>query len=200
MCQWFTPKKKHGFIKPDGAGADVFVHEMDMRAGHAITEGDDVEFGTEDYKGREKAIDVIKVDAAVRSAVAPRAVAPPGAAVAPARRVLPPPRPWGAVDAGLSAPAPAVPPQNGAAPVFPKPSWAPPAAKAAAPAAPAPAALVAAAPSWPRAAAPAAPAAPKPAAAAPKPAGPRGWGQVDSAPSFASNDAGPTPGEAMRRA
>ena len=43
----------------------------------------------------------------------------------------------------------------------------------------------------------AAPPAPAP---APKPRGPRGWGQVDSKPSFADASAGPTPGEAMRRA
>ena len=63
-----SPKKKHGFIKPDGGGADVFVHQMDLRAGTEITEGDTVEFGTADYKGREKAVDVIKVDPAVRAA------------------------------------------------------------------------------------------------------------------------------------
>ena len=97
VCQWFTPKKKHGFIKPDGAGADVFVHQMDLRAGTEITEGDTVEFGTADYKGREKAVDVIKVDPAVRAA-APRALAPPGVPAKP-RVNIAPARPWPKVNA-----------------------------------------------------------------------------------------------------
>jgi len=42
----------------------MFVHQTDLRAGTDITEGDTVEFGTADYKGREKAVDVIKVDPA----------------------------------------------------------------------------------------------------------------------------------------
>jgi cold shock CspA family protein len=97
VCQWFTPKKKHGFIKPDGGGADVFVHQMDLRAGTEITEGDTVEFGTADYKGREKAVDVIKVDPAVRAA-APRALAPPGVPAKP-RVAIAPARPWPKVNA-----------------------------------------------------------------------------------------------------
>ena len=204
VCQWFTPKKKHGFIKPDGGGADVFVHQMDLRAGTEITEGDTVEFGTADYKGREKAVDVIKVDPAVRAA-APRALAPPGVPAKP-RVNIAPARPWPKVDAGLQAASAPAPASNGASP----PPAAPPAtgpwgARAAAPAA-APAA--ARRPSWgaadPPAAAPASPPAPTPPAPAPapkpRPAGPRGWGQVDSKPSFADASAGPTPGEAMRRA
>ena len=97
VCQWFTPKKKHGFIKPDGGGADVFVHQMDLRAGTEITEGDTVEFGTADYKGREKAVDVIKVDPAVRAA-APRSLAPPGVPAKP-RVTIAPARPWPKVNA-----------------------------------------------------------------------------------------------------
>ena len=45
----------------------MFVHQTDLRAGTEITEGDTVEFGTADYKGREKAVDVIKVDPTPRS-------------------------------------------------------------------------------------------------------------------------------------
>merc|ERR1719263_1957536 len=134
VCQWFTPKKKHGFIKPDGGGADVFVHQMDLRAGTEITEGDTVEFGTADYKGREKAVDVIKVDASVRAA-APRALAPPGVPAKP-RVTIAPARPWPKVDAGLQAASAPAPASNGAS----QPPAAPPAtgpwrARAAAPAA-----------------------------------------------------------------
>ena len=62
VCQWFDPERKHGFIKPDGASADLFVHQMDLRAGTEITQGDAVEFGTADYNGRDKAVDVTKVE------------------------------------------------------------------------------------------------------------------------------------------
>ena len=40
----------------------MFVHQTDLRAGTEITEGDAVEFGTADYQGREKAVDVTKVE------------------------------------------------------------------------------------------------------------------------------------------
>ena len=75
----------------------MFVHQMDLRAGTEITEGDTVEFGTADYKGREKAVDVIKVDASVRAA-APRALAPPGVPAKP-RVNIAPARPWPKVNA-----------------------------------------------------------------------------------------------------
>ncbi len=87
VCQWFD--KKHGFIKPDGGGADVFVHQTDLRSGTEITDGDRVEFGTVDFvdggrrrRRRTKAVDVIKVG--------------PAAVIAPARPL---------VDAAESAPA-----------------------------------------------------------------------------------------------
>ena len=63
------------------------IHEDSLDALEYIdwkprTEGDTVEFGTADYKGREKAVDVIKADPAVRAA-APRALAPPGVPAKP---------------------------------------------------------------------------------------------------------------------
>ena len=82
VCQWFDPERKKGFITPDGGGADVFVHQTGLRSGTEVTKGDHVEFGTADYKGREKAVDVIKVG--------------PAAVIAPARPL---------VDAAESAPA-----------------------------------------------------------------------------------------------
>ena len=62
VCQWFDPERKHGFIKPDGGAADIFVHQKDLRAGTEIKQGDAVEFGTADYNGRDKAVDVTKVE------------------------------------------------------------------------------------------------------------------------------------------
>ena len=90
----------------------MFVHQMDLRAGTEITEGDTVEFGTADYKGREKAVDVIKVDPAVRAA-APRALAPPGVPAKP-RVTIAPARPRPKVDAGLQAASAPAPASNGA--------------------------------------------------------------------------------------
>ena len=76
VCQWFDPERKHGFIKPDGGAADLFVHQMDLRAGTEITQGDAVEFGTADYNGRDKAVDVTKVE---RYAAGPVSPLPDGA-------------------------------------------------------------------------------------------------------------------------
>ena len=68
VCQWFDPERRHGFITPDGGGADLFVHQTDLRSGTEITKGDHVEFGTADYvtggrrrRRQTKAVDVIKV-------------------------------------------------------------------------------------------------------------------------------------------
>lgn len=90
--QWYTPKKKYGFID-DGGGRDIFVHAMDLRfPGTDLAEGDRVEYKRAPYKNREKAVDV-------SLCAAPR---PPEPAPAP-----PPPadpaRPAGSLEAYLTA-------------------------------------------------------------------------------------------------
>ncbi|KAJ1453434.1 hypothetical protein M885DRAFT_619022 [Pelagophyceae sp. CCMP2097] len=75
VCEWFTFKKKHGFIRalalddaPDAARGprddDIFVHGSDLREGHTITDGDLVEYGLAEYKGRVKAVDVARLGTA----------------------------------------------------------------------------------------------------------------------------------------
>ena len=87
VCQSYVPMKKYGFIKPDEAGgSDIFVHANDIREGAVISEGDLVEYGVAQYKGRVKAVDVTKLDkpraAGAKGAAPARAAAgpPPGAA------------------------------------------------------------------------------------------------------------------------
>ena len=60
---WYSAKKKMGFIKPDEpAASDIFVHDSDLRPGTALLrEGDAVEYGLADFRGRKKAVDVILV-------------------------------------------------------------------------------------------------------------------------------------------
>ncbi|KAH8053632.1 hypothetical protein JL722_9479 [Aureococcus anophagefferens] len=83
----YTHMKKYGFIKPDEAGgSDIFVHAMDVREGAVLSEGDLVEYGVAQYKGRDKAVDVTILDnpraAGAKGAAPARAAAgpPPGAA------------------------------------------------------------------------------------------------------------------------
>lgn len=61
VCRWFVEKKKYGFIS-SGDGRDIFVHAMDVK--DEIGEGDTVEYATVEFKGRPKAVDVVKVKSA----------------------------------------------------------------------------------------------------------------------------------------
>ena len=53
--KFFNPDKGFGFIKPDGGGADIFVHVTAVEAAglHSLNEGQRVSFDVEaDKKGK----------------------------------------------------------------------------------------------------------------------------------------------------
>ncbi len=53
--KFFNPDKGFGFIKPDGGGADIFVHVTAVEAAglHTLNEGQRVSFDVEaDKKGK----------------------------------------------------------------------------------------------------------------------------------------------------
>ena len=55
--KWFNPTKGYGFIQPQGGGKDVFVHISEVeRAGlSTLNEGQQVEYGIVDNRGKESA-------------------------------------------------------------------------------------------------------------------------------------------------
>ena len=58
--KWFNTTKGFGFIQPDDAGQDVFVHISAVeRAGMTLTEGQKVSFDVErDQKGKTSAVNL----------------------------------------------------------------------------------------------------------------------------------------------
>src|SRR6266550_1782553 len=47
--KWFNQEKRFGFITPDVAGQDLFVHQTGLAGGaHSLMEGSNVEFDAED--------------------------------------------------------------------------------------------------------------------------------------------------------
>ena len=59
-CKWFNTKKGFGFIKPDGEGEDLFVHQSVIKSQgfRSLGEGEVVEYNVETENGKSKAIDV----------------------------------------------------------------------------------------------------------------------------------------------
>ena len=55
--KWFNPDKGYGFIQPDGASKDVFVHiSAVQQAGlHTLTEGQKVSFELVTQRGKTSA-------------------------------------------------------------------------------------------------------------------------------------------------
>ncbi|EGB08452.1 hypothetical protein AURANDRAFT_64076 [Aureococcus anophagefferens] len=70
---WFN--KSHGFVQPDGGGADVFVHLSDVCG--VLKAGDRVLYDVTRFKGRDKCVDVVKAGAGAAPAPAPAAAPPP---------------------------------------------------------------------------------------------------------------------------
>jgi CspA family cold shock protein len=58
--KFFNVEKGFGFIKPEGNGADVFVHISALQSATSLREGDQVEFdlGTDRRSGRPRAENV----------------------------------------------------------------------------------------------------------------------------------------------
>jgi cold shock protein len=58
--KWFNPDKGYGFIQPDGASKDVFVHiSAVQQAGlHTLTEGQKVSFELVTQRGKTSAGDL----------------------------------------------------------------------------------------------------------------------------------------------
>jgi len=63
--QWFSRVKGYGFIRPEGQDEDVFVHYSAIRGeGYRnLSEGQRVEFTTEDTPKGPQAVDVVGLDA-----------------------------------------------------------------------------------------------------------------------------------------
>ena len=60
--KWFNPTKGYGFIEQEGS-KDVFLHVSALeKAGiETLKEGEEIEFGIGENKGKENAINVKKV-------------------------------------------------------------------------------------------------------------------------------------------
>ncbi|HYU60566.1 MAG TPA: cold shock domain-containing protein [Solirubrobacterales bacterium] len=56
--KWFDPSKGFGFITPDEAGKDLFVHQTGIEGGAQLTEGAKVSFDAESGDRGPKAVNV----------------------------------------------------------------------------------------------------------------------------------------------
>ena len=61
--KWFNPTKGYGFIENDAGGKDVFLHvsALEQAGIDTLEEGEAVSFEIGDNRGRENAINIIKV-------------------------------------------------------------------------------------------------------------------------------------------
>ena len=56
--KWFNHEKGFGFITPDDAGRDLFVHQSQVEGGVALDDGAKVEFEAEESDKGPRAIQV----------------------------------------------------------------------------------------------------------------------------------------------
>jgi len=59
--KFFHDRKKYGFITPEDEGEDVFFHVSDLVEEESVSEGDEVEFETEEGDRGLKAVNVEKL-------------------------------------------------------------------------------------------------------------------------------------------
>ena len=61
--KWFNPAKGYGFIENDAGGKDVFLHvsALEQAGIDTLEEGEAVSFEIGDNRGRENAINIIKI-------------------------------------------------------------------------------------------------------------------------------------------
>lgn len=60
--KWFSPEKGFGFIIPDSAGQDVFVHVSALRPTDTLSEGDRVSYDIGTNRGKSCAVNVRSLD------------------------------------------------------------------------------------------------------------------------------------------
>jgi cold shock protein len=56
--KWFNHEKGFGFITPDEAGRDLFVHQSQVEGGSALDDGAKVEFESEESDKGPRAVQV----------------------------------------------------------------------------------------------------------------------------------------------
>ncbi len=58
--KWFNPKKRFGFIAPEGGEKDVFVHitALEQAGLDSLDEGQKVSFDTSDENGKVSAVNI----------------------------------------------------------------------------------------------------------------------------------------------
>lgn len=59
--KWYNPRKGYGFIEPEEAGEDIFVHQSAIADGVFLNEGDEVEFEVEETEKGLQAVDLEKL-------------------------------------------------------------------------------------------------------------------------------------------
>lgn len=60
--KWFSSEKGYGFIEPEEGGDDVFVHHSNVGGGDDLSDGDNVEYETEQTPKGLSALNVSPVD------------------------------------------------------------------------------------------------------------------------------------------